>query len=315
MGAFPSYPRGRYARFMAESATAGDAVTRMLRDLAIRLRVSEGPLRRDEFDAVHQTRILVRRLRSLLKAYEDVLNRKAAREWRAALKTWGDALGGARDAEVRARDGERMLAQLPAETADALRPVLVEPALEAYRQGHDALLARIRSAEHAETLRDLELFTDEPDLGSMADLPATHAIGDMLVAAAHRVRAQAPSRREVRAIRRNPEPALEDLHELRKAARQLRYAAEAAVEVRALRPRARRRAEKLAASAKEIQDVLGDHRDAVLFAAYVDDCEADDRRMLSRIAARSRSTAKHTITRLHPALRHLATAARGLERV
>lgn len=300
---------------MAESATAGDAVTRMLRDLAIRLRVSEGPLRRDEFDAVHQTRILVRRLRSILKAYESVLDRKEAQHWRARLKKWGDALGEVRDAEVRARDGERMLAELPPAAAEALRPVLVESSLEAYRRGHGALLKRIRSAEHAETLRDFELFTDAPDLGSVADLPATNAIGDMLVAAAHRVSTRTPSRREVRAIRREPEPVLEELHELRKAARQLRYAAEAAVEADALRPRAKRRAEKLAASAKEVQDVLGDHRDAVLFAAYVENCVAEDPRMLMRIAEHSRAGARRTITDLRSALHHLASAANALERV
>lgn len=300
---------------MAESATAGDAATRMLRELSVRLRVSEGPLRRDEFDAVHQTRILVRRLRSILKAYESVLDRKVARHWRGELKVWGDALGEARDAEVRARDGERMLAELSAGSAEALRPVLVHASLESYRQGHDALLQRLRSAEHAEMLRDFELFTDAPDLGSVADLPATNAIGDMLVAAAHRVSTRTPSRREVRAIRREPEPTLHELHELRKAARQLRYAAEAAVEADALRPRARRRAEKLAASAKEVQDVLGDHRDAVLFAHYVENCTADDRRMLARIAAHSRATARRKIAGLRPALRHLESAANGLERV
>ncbi|MFT4219011.1 MAG: CHAD domain-containing protein [Microbacterium sp.] len=300
---------------MAERETAGEAVTGMLRALAISLRTSEGPLRRDEFDAVHQTRTVVRRLRSILKEYRDVLDRSSATAWRKRLKVWGDALGEVRDAEVRARDGDLMLAQLPSAVADALRPAVVEPAQEAYRRGHDDLLARIRSQEHEQTLREFELFGDAPDLGLLADLPATNTVGDLLVGSAREAVDRAPSRRELRMIRRDPDSALDELHRLRKLARRVRYAAEAAVEAEAFRPRARRRAEKLALAAKAVQDVLGDHRDAVLFAHHIEACEADDAKALARIEKRARAQAARTIKGLRPAVADLKSAAAALARV
>ncbi|MFT4229645.1 MAG: CHAD domain-containing protein [Microbacterium sp.] len=299
---------------MTERETAGEAVTRMLRTHVVSLRVSEGPLRRDEDDAVHQTRIVVRRLRSILKEYRDVLDRSAAKHWRRRLKAWGDALGEVRDAEVRARDGQAVLARLPAAAWDGLSPLIVEPALDSYRAGHEALLERMRSTEHLELLRELELFADAPALGDLAELPATNTIGDLLVGTARDLAEHTPSPRDVRAIRREPEPALAQLHALRKAARRLRYAAEAAIEVGALRPRARHRARRLAARAMAVQNVLGDHRDAVLFACHVEGGAAAETRPLVRIAQRSRASARRTITQLRRDLALLWAAGRALGR-
>lgn len=301
---------------MTVQETASDAVVRMLRTHVDTLRASEGPLRRDDHDSVHQTRIAVRRLRSLLKEYRGVIDRKAANRLRRQLKVWGDELGVVRDAEVRASRGEAMLAELSRRSAERLRPVLVTPALDAYRTGHEGLLRTLDSDDHASLLHDVERYAHAPPFGPLAALPARHVLDDMLAASARRVAARAPSRRQMRGIRRTPDRALESLHALRKRARRVRHAGEAAVNARVFAVRAHERAEKLAEAAEAVQDALGDHRDASLYAQYVEAliAEADDRRAVRRVARRSRKAAARAVEDLRRILRRLARSAAALER-
>src|SRR6478735_7040916 len=64
----------------------------------------------DEPDGVHQHRVRVRRLRSVLAGFRDSLDGPAADDVRARFREWGGELGVVRDMEVRAEVAETELA-------------------------------------------------------------------------------------------------------------------------------------------------------------------------------------------------------------
>ena len=71
----------------------------------------------------------------------------------------------------------------------------------------------------------------------------------------------------MRKAARNPSEELESLHRLRRVARRLRYACEAVTELPVVVFGGK--VAEVASAAQEVQDVLGDHRDEVLFAQQV----------------------------------------------
>ena len=100
----------------------------------------------------------------------------------------------------------------------------------------------------------MEAFLDDPPLLADAARPARKAVPDLLRRDLRRVRkrhrayldADTPDRRD------------RALHEIRKAAKRLRYSAEMAVPVLGAR------ASTLSARAKALQQVLGEHQDSVV---------------------------------------------------
>ena len=270
-------------------ATAAQTVAHIAQGLAAQLDSRLDDAIADRPDGVHQARIVIRRLRSLLDVYGVFVDPAIVRATRRHLKRLGDDLGAARDAEVRARDAEQQVLQLQGVPA-ARRLVgrLSEPAWRLYAVEHARLTADLtdeRRNDIAEQLRRLadpkaaspEGQTDAVPVlrAQLAEAIASFVADDhCLVEVWDRL---PPTGAGVRARLRFEHA----LHEVRKDARRIRYAAEAIslgladTPVRVLE---RTDAKRLAKAAKRLQDLLGDHRDDALFADHVLHVAADDER-------------------------------------
>ncbi|MGR2754025.1 CHAD domain-containing protein [Agromyces arachidis] len=220
----------------------------------------------DEPDALHQLRTRVRRLRSLLAAYGPVLDAGVATGLRRRLRELGRELGTVRDLEVRVQVAEAAL-----EAADEagrfasraerarVRGILVDDERVAHDVAQARFVERQRMPRAVARLAELDHVLADPPFTERAALAAGPELARLLDREARRAAERA------RRLPAEPEP--DDLHELRKAARRLRYAAEAVTQ-----PPVElfgHAAVALAEAGDAIHDVLGDHRDELLFGEHV----------------------------------------------
>jgi CHAD domain-containing protein len=218
-------------------------------------------VRRDEPDAVHKMRVATRRLRSTMKSYRPLWDRAATDHLRTELKWLADVLGKVRDAEVMAARLDRALGELPPEqvvgpVTDRLTGGLRAQAIK----DHRTLVSALNGRRYAALLDELD--------GLLAAAPTKQGLRPAKKYVPRRVR------RTVGKVEKlldtadhassggRPLPGVVDrdtaLHEARKAAKQARYAAEAAVPVGGAGATA------LAAAMEELQELLGDHHDSVV---------------------------------------------------
>ena len=205
---------------LRDPESAAVIVVGALRDLTAILIAKDPLARADAPDAVHKMRTTVRRLRSVLAVYDRLFEKTAVSELRFELKNLGNELGRVRDAEVR---GSRLAAELaaaaPRSTADAdVR--LVGGAQREYAEALDRVRGYLLSTRYYRTLDALDAFAEWPPFGPKAGRPAAAEIRRDLAAAVRTLAKRTDAVTGADA----PEPAL---HEVRKAARRLRYAAEA----------------------------------------------------------------------------------------
>src|SRR3954462_15421217 len=100
--------------------------TREFLDLALRTAAEEvqettPAALADEPDGVHQHRVRVRRLRSVLAGFRDVLDAPAVEGVRLRYREWGGELGVVRDIEVRGDVAEEELAAAEVEDPHMFR--------------------------------------------------------------------------------------------------------------------------------------------------------------------------------------------------
>ncbi|WP_448809695.1 CHAD domain-containing protein [Agromyces bauzanensis] len=246
---------------------AGTAIVAALRAIGERLDELEPAALADEPDAVHQLRTHVRRLRSVLAAYGPLFDPSVAEGIRRRYREFGIELGTVRDIEVRVQVAERALEEdIDGSTPDSLaaaRSRLVDAELETHRLAHARFAARQRMPRASARRRMLAEFLDAPPLTPRTAGRADEVLGDLL---------EREAKRTVRRADRlgsapDAESDAEELHAVRKAGRRLRYAAEAVTtEPLVLFDD---RAVALAEAGEHLHDVLGDHRDEVLFAEHV----------------------------------------------
>ena len=190
-------------------------------------------------ESLHDMRVGVRRLRALLRAGRELVVVDTA-ELDGRLKELGRILGDVRDLDV-------LLAHLEAEVAklgeeDARRAEELLATLRTERScSRSRLLGALRSDEYLALLDDTARTIDELEpsaSGATLDEVADRASGSLR-----------------KAVHKLPDaPANEQLHALRKKGKRARYAAELAGR------------KKLVRRAKTLQDVLGEHQDAVVAA-------------------------------------------------
>lgn len=281
-------PEGR----MPGDGTAGAAVLARLREQFGILLATDAAVRADEPDAVHLMRSTSRRLRNLLRSHRRLLDRRRTDPVADELRRFTRVLGDSRDHEVlavRLRDQAKEL-RSPADPALARRIGAAERAL--HDEGQRAAVAAMDGRRYAALLDALEDLVARPPLRpDRARAPAVPHL--RAVAARDRKRMV---RRMAAAEKAAEGPAREQaLHSARKAARRTRHTAETAVPYAGAADRLRRRA-------KAVQQVLGDHQDAVLARAE-----------LSDLAARARGGGHDTFGygRLHTHQTHLAQSARA----
>ena len=199
-------------------------------------------------DSLHDMRVAVRRLRALLRAGKSLVATETA-ELDARLKQVGRALGDVRDLDVLIEHLEAEAAGLGGE--DAKRAEALLAALRTERSSsRSRMLDALRSDRYlsllddaARTIEQLEPNGAETSLHQLAD------------------KAFAKVRKAVREL--PDEPADADLHAARKKGKRARYAAELAGR------------KKFVKRAKRLQDVLGEHQDAVVAAQRLRELAAD----------------------------------------
>jgi CHAD domain-containing protein len=236
------------------ASTATEVVHAAIVRSTARLLDHDPGVRLGDPEAVHQARVATRRLRSDLRTFRDVLDRDWSDPLRDELKWIGGLLGAVRDTDVLlerlegrlaalpssdVEDGEILLDQLGAHRDEARAELLGAMRSDRYLALLDALVDATRHPRPAP-----ELDEDDEDLPDFVRTPwrklrkAADAIG----------------------IEQSPDP---ELHQVRIRAKRVRYAAEAVAE--ALGKDARRFAE----AAESVQDLLGEHQDAIVAAEWL----------------------------------------------
>ena len=240
---------------LSRRATAAELLRLALRTQVDSLKEHDAEVRRGTEESVHEMRIACRRLRSTLATYRPLLgDPEAAVAVRGELQWLGDALNKARDAQVMQARLTHLVEQEP--EALVLGPVRarIEADLgERYATGLAEGLRQMDDERYFRLLDALDALLDAP-LTGRADRPAPKVVSALLGRELKRVE------RAARRADKATDPAQRDLalHDLRKAAKRLRYAAESAV------PALGKPMKKLARRAKALQDVLGEHQDGVV---------------------------------------------------
>ena len=242
-------------RELPRRPTAGQALLHHLHEQVDELTARDPAVRRDLPDAVHKMRVATRRLRSALKTFRPLLDRETADRVREELAHLAEVLGHARDAEVLHERLTTAIAALPPELV--LGPVAARVDRELrgrYRTAHQAVVADLDGQRYRELLDDLDRLLAEPPLTGLADRAGRPELRRLVRRVWMRLDAAVTAADDAG----SPEQREHLLHEVRKTAKQVRYAGEATTPVLG------KDARRLAASAESVQDVLGEHQDSVV---------------------------------------------------
>ena len=248
-GRLPPPPRKPSAKSLRRG-TAAVVVHAHLTEHTARLHRQDGRVRSGEPGSVHKMRIAARRLRTALKTCRQLFHDDATNTLDDELRWLGRVLSDARDAQVLRERLRDLVATQPPELVMGPVGVLIDDELSVAEQaGQEKAVEALDDTRYFRLLDELDAF--------VRDLPAKRV------------------RRAVKHVRRVEAGEAHDaaLHEARKKAKRLRYAAELAVPVLG------KRATKLASSAKEMQRALGEHQDTVMSRAFLREhgarCHAD----------------------------------------
>ena len=217
--------------------------------LAIILASEAGTRAGRDPEDLHKMRVAVRRLRAILRASRPLFDAKWVKGLRSELDWLGTSLGEARDLDVlreylgsevaslertEQKAGQKLLRRLDADRArarGALREVLAGPR-------YAKLLTRLKAS-----------FAAPPVSSTDVSLPGSAA---------------AEFQKLRRAVKGLPgHPSADDLHEVRIKVKRARYAAEL------VEAAAGSRGARFLDQAKTVQDILGEHQDAVVLEEYL----------------------------------------------
>jgi CHAD domain-containing protein len=198
-----------------------------------------------DVDALHDLRVAVRRTRAVLRAARKLFDREWLDGLRDELKWLGGELGPARDLDV-------LLEHLRAERDEiGSEAAPVVERIERQREGaRRQVAAALTSDRYLALLDELQVAVDHPPVRRV------DARLDRIAA------------REFEKLSRDvdhlgPSPSDEALHRVRIRAKRARYAAELA------EPAVGRRAADFVKAAKEFQDVVGEHQDAIVAERWI----------------------------------------------
>ncbi|HPZ93712.1 MAG: CYTH and CHAD domain-containing protein [Mycobacterium sp.] len=264
-GGVPSDHGSKLAKTLGDTAPSpaadlSDPVHQAVAEQIERLLVCDRAVREDAPDSVHQMRVTTRQIRSLLQASGDDFGLSEDAWILGELRELAAVLGIARDAEVLAERYREALAALPPGLVRG--PVaerLVEGTQRRYQAGLRRSLGAMRSARYFRLLDALEQVSATPPP------PPDSGVEHTTIASSYR-----KVRKTVKAARRADKVAVaaraadadnagelaierdHALHRIRKAAKRLRYVAEATGDT------------AVGKQSKLIQTLLGEHQDSVV---------------------------------------------------
>jgi inorganic triphosphatase YgiF len=204
-------------------------------------------------EGVHQMRVATRRIRSHMRTFRSLVEQPWADTLRDELAWLGDALGATRDADV-------MLVRLQERTDASPNPGAAAPLRTMLQHQRAAavatLLDDLRSDRYLELLESLVEAQRSPAFTDQALAPADQLL-DTLQADWSALRK--------RVKRSGKHPADDQLHRIRVLAKRCRYAADV---VEPVVGKAARTGARLAA---DLQGVLGERHDAIVFRTWLHD--------------------------------------------
>jgi len=240
-------------------ASARDVVGEYLSEQCTVIIDSESQLRAGE-NVIHTTRVAVRRLRSTIRVFSELFDPSEAGHLEEELIWWAGLLGNVRDMDILAQRQAALLDDLPAELI--LGPVAstIQAELAVQRkQAMDAMLEALDSERYRKLVGLVHHWRSDPPFTAAADASA-----DSIDSAIKKARKKVDKRlSEAVATRRAGEPSDELFHRARKASKRHRYAVEAALPVWGSK------ADKIISQRKDLQDVLGNHQDSIVSAAFL----------------------------------------------
>lgn len=226
-----------------------------LNDQVEALKAHDPGVREGTPDAVHQLRVAARRMRSVLASFRALTDKGTAQVLREELQWLAGSVGAARDLEVMRTHLDELVS---AEPPDLVIGPVKEHLMDQLGAEHEAALAdgvaAMASDRYFRLLDTLEGFLAAPPFSGPAHKKAPATLGRLVNVERKRLNEAVKSLDSVS----DDESADPALHEVRKSAKRLRYAAEAAV------PIFGKQAARLARSAEEVQSILGDHQDSVV---------------------------------------------------
>ena len=202
-------------------------------------------------EELRRMRVAIRRLRATLRASRDVLGSRVVDELRSELDWLGTALGEVRDVDLVTG---YVAGEVGALSASARKPgARLLRRLEIDRShAWDHLLATLEGARYPRLMSRLKTV-----LGRAPRRPLAVSLPEAAAVQWKKAR---------RAVKRLPaRPTAAELHEVRVKVKHARYAAELAAEA------VGRPANRFVEQAKRIQDILGEHQDAVVIEEYLHD--------------------------------------------
>jgi CHAD domain-containing protein len=234
-------------------ATAGDVVLAYVTEQAETIRATDPRVRRDAPDGVHAMRVACRRMRSTFQSFRALLDRNHTDDLVAELRWLAGELGGARDLEVQEARITAAVAALPRELA--MGPVAAQTtrffATRRASAGATATAA-LDSDRYLALLDAVDALLAHPPLTDEAAGPAVEVLPGLIGKATKR------AAKHLKAAHAHPAGHERDLelHEMRKAGKRLRYAAEVS------EPALGKKAKRLVKAVKELQELLGEHQDS-----------------------------------------------------
>jgi CHAD domain-containing protein len=260
-----------------KKSPAADVIQLRLLTQVTALRHQDPWVRHDAPEAVHDLRVSVRRLRHGLASYRTFLDPEQTEPLREELRWLADLLGGPRDAEVLVRLLRGLVDREPESLVRGpVRARIEGDFLRRYDETRAGLLAAMDSDRYFDLVDRLQALADQPPWSDAAAKKAGRALSQALDDDWKRLRGRVLRAAEARSSG-TEEPG--DLHDVRKAAKRVRYAAEALV------PLPGKGAVRMVRVHERMQDALGDHHD-----------DAEAQAALLRLADAARAAGEDTFT-------------------
>ncbi|MGI8678730.1 MAG: CHAD domain-containing protein [Jatrophihabitans sp.] len=264
-GATTSAHASKLARALAHqpvesTSPAGQLISDYLQPQLRRLVAGDISIRRGQDDIVHKTRVGARRIRSILRVFPevfdadefgaDVFGQNAARALDAELSWYQDLLGEIRDRQVQRTHFASAVDALPDElvlgpVAGRIEQTLLAEQLIAFHN----VSAALATDRYRHLLDTVTAIADGTHVAPGIRRTEVRRLAD---------KATHTASRRLRHAVRGADP--DELHRARKAAKRARYAAELA---------SHGGDKKKIKKYKEVQDVLGEHQDAVVSAEVI----------------------------------------------
>ncbi|HEX4157539.1 MAG TPA: CYTH and CHAD domain-containing protein [Rhizomicrobium sp.] len=223
-------------------------------------------------EGVHQARVALRRVRSMLVLYAPCVERCAREHFNSAIRELGAVLGAARDWDVFIDEtlGAAARAGVPADWIDALK----EPAEVRREAARGAVREKLGSKAPAELVLGLEAWVGDPDWTTDSPRSSQLPVRKIMPGLMDRL-----TRKVSRRGRHLARLTASELHPLRKSVKKLRYSAQSTSRIYS-----NKSVKRHAKACKKLQEILGTINDSQVTTRLLADIAPRDSAALGAAA-------------------------------